>query len=372
MSADSDFEILLVTVPGLEAILCAEAKALGFRSPAVMTGGITVRGDWRDVWRANLCLRGVSKVLIRVGSFPVAHLAQLDKRARRFPWQDFLSPTVPVRVEATCKASRIYHAGATKERIERAIAEELGAPIDEDADLCIKVRLHNDLCTISLDTSGDGLHKRGHKEAVNKAPMRETMAALFLRQCGFTGSEPVCDLMCGSGTFPIEAAEIAANLWPGRSRHFAFETLPSFDASAWQALKDSAKPRQPTHHYFGSDRDPGAIRISQENAERAGVSAYTEFRHSTISEAQRPDGPPGLVILNPPYGTRLGDKKKLGGLYRSIGQTLSSRFHGWRVGLITSDQSLAKATGLPFTTPHAPVLHGGLRVTLYTTPPLAE
>lgn len=367
MTADGGFEILLVTFPGLEEALKAEAKSLGFRPVDTITGGVLLHGGWPDVWRANLRLRGVSKVLVRIASFRAFHLAQLDKRARKVPWADVLRPGQPVRVEVTCKGSRIYHAGAAAERIGRAITETLQAPVTEEATVCVKVRIQNDICTVSLDTSGDGLHKRGHKEAVNRAPMRETMAALFLRQCGYTGDEPVLDPMCGSGTFPIEAAEIACGLFPGRSRRFAFEDLATFDPAAWQALQAMEKPRQTALVFRGSDRDPGAVRMSQDNAERAGLAHCTAFSQQTVSELQRPDGPPGLVILNPPYGTRIGDRKKLTGLYRSIGQTLTERFSDWRVGIITTDAVLARSTGLPFSQTGAPVLHGGLRVSLYLT-----
>ncbi len=224
-----DFEIFLVTAPGLEAALCAEVLALGFCDPKQVVGGVLIKGGWPEVWRANLQIRGVTQVLARIGAFHAGHLAQLDKLARKFPWGQFLAPDVAVQVEATCRKSRIYHAGAAQQRIETAIREELGAPISPDAELRIMARFEDNLCTLSIDTSGGSLHKRGHKEAIAKAPMRETMASLFLRQCGYDGREPVVDPMCGSGTFVIEAAEIAAGLNPGRSRSFAFEQLVSFD-----------------------------------------------------------------------------------------------------------------------------------------------
>ena len=199
--------------------------------------------------------------------------------------------------------------------------------------------------------------------------MRETLASLFLRQCGFDGSEPVVDPMCGSGTFVIEAAEIAARLNPGRSRRFAFEQLATFDAAAWARMRgvESRRTPPPPVRFHGSDRDAGAIAMAQANAERAGVAAFTAFRQCPISDIAAPEGPPGLVIVNPPYGARIGDKKKLLPLYRALGQPLLTRFPGWRVGLITSEPTLAKATGLPFLPPAAPVPHGGLRVTLFQT-----
>ena len=364
----TDFEIFIVTAPGLEAVLCEEVKAKGFRDPTAIKGGVTVRGGWPEVWRANLELRGATRVLARVASFRAFHLAQLDKRARRVPWAEFLRPDVPVRVEASCKGSRIYHAGATAQRIERAITEELGAPIAAEAAVSIKARIDDDLCTISVDASGESLHKRGHKEEIHKAPMRETLAALFLRHCGFDGTEPVVDPMCGSGTFVIEAAEIAAGLNPGRSRRFAFEQLASFDETAWQAMRSAGgNGAAPAVRFHGSDRDGGAIAMSRNNAERAGVAALTDFRKQAVSDLMPPEGPPGLVIVNPPYGARIGEKKPLFALYGALGQTLLARFSGWRVGLVTNEASLAQATGLPFQPSDPSVSHGGLRVTLHST-----
>lgn len=368
MTQHSDLEIFLVAVPGLEKSLLAEARDKGFTNLTPTKGGITVRGHWPDVWRANLELRGASKILVRLGAFHALHLAQLDKRARKFPWADVLRPDIPVRVEVSCKKSKIYHQRAAKQRIETAIREELGAPIDADAEICLKVRILENLCTISVDTSGEGLHKRGHKAAVNKAPMRETLAALLLQECGYSGQEPVVDPMCGSGTFVIEAAEIAAGLFPGRTRHFAFEQLVTFDDATWQQLKNNspAQPHQaPDLHFYGFDRDSGAIKISTANAERAGVTALCTFEKQSISNVSAPDGPDGLVLINPPYGGRIGDAKKLYPLYQALGHTLKQSFSGWRLGLVTNSASLAKATGLTFEDNPPGFSHGGIHVNLF-------
>jgi putative N6-adenine-specific DNA methylase len=370
MKTAEQFEIFLVCAPGLEEVLCAEARDRRFRDAKAVPGGVQCRGGWREVWRANLQLRGVARVLVRLGAFRALHLAQLDKRARQFPWGKYLRPDVPVRVEASCAKSRIYHSGAAAARIETAIREGLGAPISDEASLIIKVRIFDDLCTISVDTSGESLHKRGHKEAVGKAPLRETMASLFLRACGYDGREPVVDPMCGSGTFVIEAAEIAAGLNPGRSREFPFEQLAGFDAARWHELRASGAQTEPTLRYYGSDRDAGAIRMSRSNAERAGVARWTVFEQCAISDVLAPIGPPGLVMVNPPYGTRIGEKKPLFALYGALGHTLLSRFSGWRVGLITTDAALARTTKLPFGPVGKPVAHGGLKVCLYQTKPL--
>ncbi len=371
MSSPQTFEIYLVALPGLEAVLCEEALQLGFTGAAVVSGGVAFLGGWPDVWRANLELRGASQVLARIGSFHVSHLAQLDKLSRKFPWGEFLRADVPVRVEASCKKSKIYHAGAATQRIETAIREELRAVIDETAQVCVKARIEDNLCTLSLETSGEALHKRGHKLGIGKAPMRETMASLFLRQCGFEGQEPVLDPMCGSGTFVIEAAEIAVGLAPGRDRSFAFEQFKNFDAAAWKKMRDAHVLKAPTFKFYGSDRDAGAIVMATANATRAGVSDFTAFHNISVSSLEPPQGPPGLVIVNPPYGTRIGDKKPLHDLYRAFGQVMLKRFSGWRVGVVTSDTGLAKSTGLPFLPSGRSVLHGGLRIQLFQTKPLA-
>ncbi len=373
MKKADDFEIFLVATPGFEPVLAAEAREAEFKGVAIVPGGVTITGGWAEIWRANLVLRGASSVFARIASFPVFHLAQLDKRARKVDWAAVLRKDVPVRVEASCKHSKIYHSGAAKQRFETAIAETLGAAIADEAEVCVKARIEDDMCTISIDTSGESLHKRGSKEAVNKAPMRETLAALFLRQAGYKGTEPILDPMCGSGTFVIEAAEIALGLPPGRARAFAFEQLVTYDAAAWAKMKGKAivEGPKPDFRFYGCDRDTGAIEMSRANAARAGVADITAFRQCAVSAATAPNGPKGLVIVNPPYGTRLGDKKKLFSLYKSLGQTMLSRFAGWRIAIITSDAALAKATELPFGPVFGPVSHGGTRVSLFLTSALA-
>jgi len=370
MKSENNLEILLVTAPGLEELLRAEAVEKGFRKPKVILGGVTIKGGWLAAWRANLDIRGASKVLVRLGSFKAQNLGQLEYQLRNFPWGQTLLPDVPVRIDASCKESRIYHSGAVIERISTAIKNELGIEVSREAQVCIKARIDNNLCTISIDTSGEMLHKRDHKEAVSKAPMRENLAALMLRQCGYNGKETVVDPMCGSGTFIIEAAEIAAALYPGRSRHFAFEQLKTFDDEQWQALKNRENNKITTLKFYGSDKDLGAIRMSLANAKRAGVLEQTEFQHLAADELVPPAGPPGLVIANPPYGERIGNIKELNALYRTFGERLKDQFSGWRVGLVTSEQSLAKKTGLPFVHESEPIHHGGLRVKVYSTNPL--
>ena len=362
--------LFLACPPGLEPFLAAEAQAPGFEAIEVAPGGVAVAGGWAEVRRANLRLRGATRVLARIAQFRALHLAQLDKRCRRIGWADILPSGAPLTVEATCRASKIYHDRAAAARLSGAVRDALGPATEGEEPLRLLLRIEDDLATISLDTSGEPLHRRGHKQAVGKAPLRETLAAPFLAACGYDGTDPALDPMCGSGTSPLEAAEIAAGLAPGRSRTFAFERPATHDPAAWKAER-SAVPRPLSDHiHRGVDRDQGAIAGATANAERAGLADRTAFARAPISALERPEGPPGLVMVNPPYGARIGDRKLLFALYGSLGQVLRERFSGWRVGLVTSDGGLARATGLPFGPAGPTVPHGGLTITLWRTGPL--
>ena len=371
MNQPAPFEIFLATQPGLEALLLQEVIERGFQRAKATGGGVSIWGDWNDVWRANLTLRGASKVLARIGEFRAFHLAQLDKRARKFPWGETLSAGHIVKVEVvTNRKSKIYHAGAAIERIERAIHEEFGARIAqsmEEADIIIKTRIDDNNVRFSVDTSGVGLHKRGYKQAMGKAPLRETMAALALRGCGYDGNETVLDPMCGSGTLLIEAAQISRNIMAGGNRYFAFEHLASYDEKAVQNIKDSWTLKDSRQTFYGSDRNVNAIGFSKDNATRGGVGELCEFTPLPLSKIECPDGAPGLVVTNPPYGARIGKKKDLFALYTTFGDIMRDRFKGWRVGMITSDAKLAEATKLPWLKTGPPIAHGGLKVKLFRT-----
>jgi putative N6-adenine-specific DNA methylase len=366
------FPLFLTCLPGHERVLRIEATALGLPDLTEVAGGLETHGTWADIWRANLHLRIASRVLVRIGGFPAVHLAQLDKRARKFPWADWLRPDVAVRVDAVSLKSRVYHEKAVAERVAHAITETLGAPIAADAPIRLLVRVDSDLVSFSLDTSGEGLHKRGTKLAVGKAPLRETMAAAFLREMGFDGSQPVIDPMCGSGTFVLEAASLAAGQPAGGARSFGFEHLSCFDARAyqvWRASLPAALPAPPTPRFWGYDRDQGAIGSARDNAARAGLADWTAFACQPLSALVRPDSPPGFVMVNPPYGGRIGDVKPLFALYGALGQVLRERFQGWRLGMVTSEPRLAQAVALPLRD-SPPVPHGGLKVRLYRSAPI--
>lgn len=358
--------LFAVCPPGLEPLLAAELTERGFAGVRAQAGGVAFTGGWPEVWRACLELRGAVRVLVEIAGFRVVHLSQLDKSARRVDWGGVLKAGTPVRVEASCRHSKIYHDGAAKQRVETALAAA-GMVVDAEAGLTIRVRIDDNVCIISLDAAGEPLFKRGHKQAVAKAPLRENLAAAFLRACAYDGAEPVLDPMCGSGTFVIEAAEIAAGLQAGRARDFAFQHLKGFDPGAFAALKREPAVQPGAWRGFGYDRDAGAIKAASENAARAGVGEFIAFETRPVAELERPDGPPGLVIVNPPYGARIGNPAALRSLYATLGRRLKASFQGWRVGLVTADAGLGKATGLPFGPPGPVVDHGGLKIRLWTT-----
>ncbi|MEM9797890.1 MAG: class I SAM-dependent RNA methyltransferase [Pseudomonadota bacterium] len=367
--------LFLSAIPGLEAPVAEEARAAGFTVEDQVPGGVEVAGGWLEAMRANLVLRGPSRVLVRLASFRALHLAQLDKRLRKLDWGALLPTDRPVRVDAVTRKSRIYHDRAAAQRLSRALEDMLSVKTVSGADpaaLSIKLRIDDDLATLSLDTSGAPLHRRGHKQAIGKAPLRETMAAMFLRQCGYDGTEPVVDPMCGSGTIPISAAEIALGLAPGRDRDFAFQALRNFDAATWAEMKAAPITAPgPSLRFHGSDRDDGAVRMASDNAARAGVGSVCLLSRAAISELTPPAGPPGLVMVNPPYGGRVGKRGPLHALYGTLGKVLMERFSSWRVGIVTSEPALARTTDLPFLADGPLVAHGGMKVRLYRTDTLS-
>ncbi|MDG1665841.1 MAG: THUMP domain-containing protein [Hellea sp.] len=375
MKQTDKFEIFITTQLGLEHLLQDEIKKFEFTDPVLLVGGVSITGDWVDVWKANLYLRGATKVLARIGEFRAFHLAQLDKRARKFPWHITIPKGMSIKAEVvTNRKNKIYHAGAAVERIERAISEELGSKIAgsiSSADIVLKIRIIDNNVIISLDTSGDGLYKRGYKLATGKAPIRENIAALALYYCGYSGNEPVIDPMCGSGTIIIEAAEISRNLMPGRNRKFAFQKFNSYDEKLIEHFVKKWQNKASALTFTGMDRNHNVVEHSYQNSIRAGIDDISNFKTQSIEKLTRPNGPAGLVIVNPPYGSRIGKKKDLFSLYRKFGEKMKNEFSGWRVGMITSDNALAQSTKLPFESSELAISNGGLKIRVYKTGILA-
>jgi putative N6-adenine-specific DNA methylase len=373
------YDLFAVCQPGLEKIVAAELLSLGIANPRPVRGGVEFNGFLTHVYRVNLWSRTTERVLLRLREFRADSFRELHHKAARTKWEEFLKPGCAVSIRATCHKSILMHTGGVAERIVNGISDRLGKPsqlttTDEENKSArpnfIVVRVVDDRCLISLDTSGALLHFRGYRQATAKAPLRETLAATMLLSAGWTLDRSLLDPFCGSGTIPIEAALIARHIAPGRRRNFAFMEWQQFDRAEWDALLDQADSTALDHipaSIQGSDRDAGAIEASRSNAERAGVLNDIEFTQRAMSGIE-PIGI-GDVITNPPYGQRVGGastRNDVRDLYAQFGKVLRTKCVGWRVAMLSSDVHWEYATGLKFQ-PVTRFDNGGIRVRFVQT-----
>jgi putative N6-adenine-specific DNA methylase len=375
-------DLFAVALPGTEPLVAAELDRLGLGPARGVVGGVEFRGDFAALVAANLHLRVATRVLVRLARFPAPGFPQLARRLGDIAWEDLFPPHAPVRlaVRAAAHKSRLYHTGAIAERVQAAVSDRLGAPAvlvrpaddaDDDpnspsthATQLVVVRLERDVCTVSVDSSGDPLHRRGYRLATAKAPLRPTLAAALLAASGWRPGEPLLDPFCGSGTIAIEAALIAAGRPTGALREFACARWPALSGiypglrAAAERLSSAPCPFAPI---AASDRDPGAIEAARANAQRAGVDAAIDF-HVRPFAACAPFADRGLVLTNPPYGQRVGRARTLRDLYAHIGHVLKDRFPAWRAGLLCPPD-LRSSTGLSLR-PALRTRTGGLAVEL--------
>jgi putative N6-adenine-specific DNA methylase len=358
--ARSTLSCFAVTAPGLEQICASELTALGIRCKAE-EGGVAWSGTIESVATANLWLRTASRVLIRLAEFRATAFYELELHAKRIAWNQYVAADAIAEFRVTCRKSKLYHSDAVAERFTKALesrvkgAKGATAPAADDdeneageAQLFI-VRFVKDVCTVSVDSSGALLHRRGYRQQLAKAPLRETLAAAVLLGAGWKGDTPLLDPMCGSGTIPIEGAMIARRIAPGKNRSFAFLNWPAANQKNWTTLLADATagelPSSPVS-IQGSDRDEGAIAAARGNAERAGVLADIDLRVLPVS-AIEPVASPGLVAVNPPYGVRLGATNPLRNLYARFGDVARERRPGWTVAILSADRTLEGQMRLP-------------------------
>ncbi len=350
-----------VTAPGLEPVTETELTALGMEMGVSEPGGIPFRADAAELYAANLHLRTASRVIVRVAEFEARSFRDLETKARVVPWERFVVPGRAVQLRVTCRKSRLYHSDAVAERVRDAISHRLGVPTptlaaadDEseggEAQLFV-VRFNHDRCTISADASGRLLHLRGYRQAVGRAPLRETLAAAMLLGSGWDPEAPLLDPMCGSGTIAIEGAMLARQIAPGLRRSFAFENWPEFRSDIWAELRAAANAAvQPAAlaPIQASDRDAGAIAATIANAERAGVASDITATQQALSSIDPVRAPIGWLVTNPPYGHRVGDVERLRALYARLGQVAYTLCPGWIVAILVADQRLEGQVNLPF------------------------
>jgi len=376
-----ELDLFAVTAPGLEPLCARELASLGIEGSAE-DGGVSWRGDMRSLYRANLELRTCSRVLARLGTFRARTFPELERHSAKLPWSAFLRGGSDVELRVTTRKSRLYHQGAVAERIARTLTDQLGAravvsrkDIDDDATAqLVVVRFVRDVCTISIDASGALLHQRGYRQAVAKAPLRETIAAAMLLASEWYGDVPLLDPLCGSGTIPIEAALLARSIAPGLAaasrepRAYAFQQWPGHERRLWTDVVAEARARireEAGVAIAAADRNAGAITAATSNAERAGVLADLELVRRPLSATPQTDGP-GWVVTNAPYGVRVGETAELAPLYAALGRALRDALPGWHLGLLAADDRLAAATTLPLHERFA-TRNGGIAVRYRTT-----
>jgi putative N6-adenine-specific DNA methylase len=356
-------ELFAVTAPGLEAICAAELGGLGIDGSAG-EGGVSWRGDRALLYRANLELRTASRIVARLGSFRARTFPELERHAARLPWGRLLEPGTAVSLRVTSRKSRLYHGGAVAQRIARVLADQLAAAVDVGRDdddddggaaQLVVVRFLRDVCTISIDSSGTLLHQRGYRQAIAKAPLRETIAAALLLGSGWRGSTALLDPLCGSGVIAIEAALLARRIPPGLAaadrapRAYAFQAWPGYDSVRFDAIVQAARARilpAAGVSIVATDRSAGAISAARSNAERAGVMGDVVTAQRPLSELQAPAAE-GHLVTNPPYGVRVGERSELAPLYAALGRVAMERLPRWKVVLLAAEPRLAAATGLP-------------------------
>lgn len=379
------YRLFAVTTPGLELYLQRELKVLGFSSapPEVFdttgelheeAGGVEFDASLADLYRANLHLRTANRILSRLGEFTANGFEELQKIAARLTWQHYIRPGQSIAMRVTCRKSRLYHSDAVAREVLAAINSRMSKPcslvkFDENirpVPPLVIVRLLRDVCTISMDTSGASLHRRGYRLETAKAPLRETLAAGLLLASGWDPTAPLIDPFCGSGTIAIEAALMARNIAPGKNRRFAFTDWPNFDSPLWQKIYQEAAAEELAGcpSIQASDRDEGAIRISTANAERAGVAFNLELKCQAFSAILPPE-PKGWIVTNPPYGVRVSASKDLRDLYSHLGDVLRQKFTGWHTSLLCADPILAGHTRLQFREPLR-LVNGGIPVGFYS------
>lgn len=370
MPAAPRFPATIVTPPGIEQVTAKELEALRILPAAIEPGIVNASVTMREMYRANLHLRTASRILMPLANFRATSFAELERRAARVDWGRIVAPGQPVDIRVTCRKSRLYHSDAVAERLFRSLAQSVpGAavaasggeedegrsagepasePSSEGAQLFV-VRVFHDIVTVSADTSGALLHRRGYRLATAKAPIRENLAAAMLLGAGWDGAVPLADPMCGAGTIAIEAALIARRMPPGIHREFACQRWPAAPVAAFAAERRLAlaqvlqRARVPI---VASDRDAGAVAAACANATRAGVAADVEISQRALSALEPPAGP-GLLIANPPYGQRVGDGAELRNLYAQLGNVARAKCAGWTLAFVSADRSLERQVKLP-------------------------
>jgi len=343
---------LAVCAPGLERLCATELAAQAVDIRRTLLGGVEFSATDRQLYAANLWCRTATRIVVRLARFRAASFGELQRQVEAVAFDRWLPDGTTPSMRVSTTASHLYHSGAVAERLTAMLTS------GPDPGLLVVVRIVHDRVTISVDSSGEPLHRRGWRRDPAKAPLRETLAAALVLASGWDGHAPFVDPFCGSGTIAIEAALMAAGRPPGESRRFAFMEWPCFAPGTWASVAGSARvgPEPvgppaglpgPPGEIVATDRDAGAVAAAVANAERAGVLDRLRVRRATVSEATAPPGPDGWIVTNPPYGKRLGGGD-LRDLFARFGAVVDAQFPGWAVALLTADARVASHSRLRF------------------------
>ena len=373
-----NFRMVAKTFKGLEEVLAQELIELGANEVQLERRAVSFKGDKAMLYRANLCLRTALRVLVpvRVESLKikVERSRKVDSRkikeeskkpedqvyeiAKSVKWERYMTEESTCAIDATVYSDSLRNSRFVTYRVKDAIAdywtEKTGKRPNvntEDPDVRINVHIANEQVTVSLDSSGESLHKRGYRVATTEAPISEVLAAGMLLMAGWKGQCDLYDPMCGSGTIPIEAALIARNIAPGVFRKaFAFEKWPDFDEELWSEIyNDDSKERDFAHKIYGSDASFYAVQQAMKNVKSAGVQKDVELRQIRMEELRVESSASKeekMVMINPPYGERLASNKDMEELYGKIGTALKHQFTGATAWIISSNEAAMKCIGL--------------------------
>ncbi len=330
---------------GLEAVLKKEILDLGYEISRVEDGKVTFLGDWEAVCYANIFLRTAERVLVKVGSFRAETFDELFEGTKALPWEDYLPCDAKFWVaKATSVKSKLFSPSDIQSIMKKAIVERMKISYHRDwfeedgAAYALRVTIMKDEVTVGLDTTGVSLHKRGYRKLTVKAPISETLASALLLLTPWKGDRILVDPFCGSGTFPIEAAMMAAGIAPGVNRTFTAQAWSNLVGKRqWDDAFEEAREQEDltvSTDIQGYDIDPGAVKTARENAKLAGVDHMIHFQARAVKELRHPKKY-GFLITNPPYGERLEEKEALPGLYRELGEAFA-QLDSWSAYVITS------------------------------------
>ena len=348
------FELIAPCHFGLEAVLKKEIIDLGYDITEVADGRVTFAGDADAVCRANICLRSAERILIKVGSFHAESFEELFQGTRELPWEEFIPENGRFWVKkASSVKSRLFSPSDIQSIMKKAMVEKMKLSYHTDwfkedgDDYPVRVFLMKDEVTVALDTSGDSLHKRGYRKLESKAPIAENLAAALIMLTPWHSDRILIDPFCGSGTIPIEAAMMAANMAPGMNRGFTAESWTHIiSRDNWKDVREEAADETDLSietDIQGFDLDPGMVEIARINAKKAGVEKLIHFQVRDVSELSHRKKY-GFIITNPPYGERIGEKDDLPLLYRTIGERYKA-LDSWSMYIITGLENAEKYIG---------------------------